>query len=129
MTQEWLKEAIAGKRNAIALYKNLKMLTGDAEHSEVLSRIIEDEETHLLGLEGMRRRVRNNDSLIKGDFGCVFTDCLRRAIEKELESERLYRAAYMSGGGEFFFVAMTDENTHAALLNRMYTREIEKQLL
>ncbi|MDR1669966.1 MAG: hypothetical protein LBR76_08415 [Oscillospiraceae bacterium] len=131
MTQEWLKEAISGERNAIAMYQNMKMLTGDQEHLETLGRIIEDEETHLLGLEGLLRRGKpgGESPVTESDLGCVFTECLRRAIGKELETEMLYRSAYVSDGSEFFFNAMTDENAHAVLLNRMYTREVEKRLL
>ena len=129
MTQEWLKDAAATERNAIAAYKNMLMLTGDPEHIDTLRRIIQDEETHLLGLEGMRRRGMESNSPIADDFGCVFTDCLRHAIEGELDAQRIYRSAFMSGGGVFFFEAMADEFSHAILLNRMYTREMEKRLL
>jgi rubrerythrin len=148
LTREQLLKAIEGEKDAVAFYQHAKTLTGDEEHIKTLDGIIADEEKHLGHFEELMRRKFSSSSRERlephipagaGGGGTLphpmhkFTDALRRAIGDELDTAEFYRDIYMDCTNEqikaLFFESMTDEMEHAARLNMMYTREVEKSAM
>jgi rubrerythrin len=142
LTKEQLIKAIEGERGAITFYEHVKTLTGDEEHLKAFGHIIHDEKKHLKNFEELYQKKfgsgmaphPSSDVSGPGDGRPhLFTDALRQAINDELEAYEFYRDVYMDCTSEQvkvpFYEAMTDENEHAARLNMMYTREVEKRTM
>jgi rubrerythrin len=136
LSKETLQQAVEGERNAIAGYEHMKTLTEDKEHHKTLNGIIEDEHKHLRAFEELYRRKFGNSPVshrMTEPAACIFADCIKKALEEELESYELYRDVVLENGSEQirapFFEAMTDENEHAIRLNMMFAKELEKRVM
>jgi rubrerythrin len=119
LTREQLMKAIEGEQNTIAEYEHIKTLMSDNDQIETMNEIIADEHRHLRDFEELYRR-RFGKSMVSPPMvaGCgeVLNNCLRRAVNEELDTAGFYKAHREHPQ---FFDAMLDEMDHAVRLTMM----------
>ncbi|MGE5631541.1 MAG: ferritin family protein [Caulobacteraceae bacterium] len=130
VTPEQLLQAMKGEAGARKHYQRLMSLAPDDREADIIERFFEDEGKHFSKFRMLYEIITGNEpetpKVSKSEFD-NYLEGVDQAILDELEAYEFYRDIYLSTKNpmvrDIFFEALTDENEHAANLNRLYIRK------
>jgi rubrerythrin len=133
VTPAQLLKAMKGEAEARKYYKRLMGMAPNERDEDIIEHFFEDETKHLSKFRMLFEMITGKEPEIANvkqpDFD-NYLEGIEQAILDELEAYEFYRDIYLSNNNpivrDIFFEALTDENEHAAHLNYLYTKNMNK---
>jgi rubrerythrin len=133
VTPAQLLKAMRGEAEARKYYKKLIGMAPNEKEADIIEHFYEDETKHLSKFRMLFEMITGNEPEISNAKSPDFDSYIKgieQAIFDELEAYEFYRDIYLSSKNQLvrdiFFEALTDENEHAAHLNYLYTKNVNR---